>query len=106
MPRMVVEGCLRGGKRAQRALYDLYAPLYDALEAKLAVKQGFSEEGLKRSIANPLGAEGVFVGLDLSIKVLKECAEKCPVDTAEAKWNPSKAVLSTSPSSTRPSTGC
>ncbi len=77
--------------------YDLYAPLYDALEHRLAVRAGFSEDLLRVEIAKAMElkrgnvvlevcagtcrnlalfariTEGVYIGVDASSRMLSVC---------------------------------
>jgi len=80
-----------------RMFYDIYAPFYDFLEHKLAIKAGFSEELLRINIAKAMNlidgnfvlevctgtcrnlalftsiAKGVYIGIDSSFKMLSKC---------------------------------
>ena len=81
-----------------RIFYDLYSPLYDALEHRLALKAGFSEDLLRVKIAKAMEltndnvvlevctgtcrnlalfmrlAKGAYIGVDASLGMLSKCA--------------------------------
>jgi len=80
-----------------KMFYDIYAPFYDFLEHKLAIKASFSEELLRINIAKAMNlidgnfvlevctdtcrnlalftsiAKGVYIGIDSSFKMLNKC---------------------------------
>ena len=102
IPDLLVPACLGAGNKLSKALYDLYAPLYDLLEDRLARLLGFTEEGLRQEIASFLDldadrgqrvlevcvgtggnlpyirarTEGLVVGLDISERMLRICQAK------------------------------
>ena len=47
LPNFIVKPCLRLSNKIQKFFYNIYAPLYDSLERRLAESLGFSEEELR-----------------------------------------------------------
>ena len=100
IPDFRVELCLKSLNRAQKLMYNLYAPLYDAVEGRLMRALGAPEEDLRRLLVDfmeiepmdkvlevavgtggniPLIEErtcGLVVGLDVSDKIIWKCLEK------------------------------
>ena len=100
IPDFVVEQCLRGENRLQRLFYNLYAPLYDGLERRLAELLGFSEEELRSEVVSRMEigrgdsvlevcvgtggnipyfrryTDGLVAGLDISEGMLSVCRSR------------------------------
>jgi len=52
LPNFIVKPCLKLSNRIQKFLYNIYAPLYNGLERKLAELLGFSEEELRTEVVS------------------------------------------------------
>lgn len=100
LPSLLAPGCLRAANWLSRLLYDVYAPFYDRLEARLARSLGFSEGELREEIASYLDlsghesvlevcvgtggnlpyirarTDGLVAGLDISREMLRVCQAK------------------------------
>ena len=57
LPNFTVKPCLRLSNRIQKLFYNIYAPLYDRLERKLAKSLGFSEEELRTEVVSHMDIE-------------------------------------------------
>jgi len=100
LPNFIVKPCLRLSNRIQEFFYNIYAPLYDSLERRLAEFLGFSEEELRMEVVSRMDVEegntvlevcigtggnapyyrkytrGLIVGIDISEKMLSLCRNK------------------------------
>ena len=100
IPDFRLPDCFKTPNKLQKALYDVYAPFYDRLEAILGKMTGFSEPELREEIASFLElrsdssvleicvgtggnlpyirarTRGPIAGLDISEEMLKICQEK------------------------------
>jgi len=107
LPNFTVKPCLGLSNRIQKLFYNIYAPLYDGLERKLAKSLGFSEEELRIEVVSRMDIEegnivlevcigtggnipyyrkytrGLIVGIDISEKMLSLCRDKI----REEEWS-------------------
>jgi len=100
IPDFRIKECYRGVNRIQRTFYNLYAPIYDFIESKLAKFSGFKEKTLRNEIISTIdinegdcvlevcvGTGGnipyyrrytsnLIVGIDISEKMIETCKKK------------------------------
>jgi len=57
LPNFIVKPCLRLSNKIQKFFYNIYAPLYDSLERRLAESLGFSEEELRMEVVSRMDIE-------------------------------------------------
>ncbi|RLG86719.1 MAG: hypothetical protein DRO18_04045 [Thermoprotei archaeon] len=100
VPNFIVSECLKTINKVSKIFYNIYAPLYDTVERKLAMLSGFKEEDLRNEIVSrmeikqghnvleiAIGTGGnipyfrkytdeLIVGLDISERMLSTCLNK------------------------------